>query len=181
MRHLAGQLRDIGLRIVDDGEPFLQLGQVFLRRFGRVAQRLADTPGHRFKALIDEPHHVALPRGEYLRHGLHAPGQLVLAGDQFAHPRLGLARTFCRRSQFAGAALAGTPGHDEPHHQQQRGKQRGAGQRLAERHGPAAEIEQGSGEQRRKFRLGILHAANLADSAREQNRNKPVRPIRRTA
>ena len=177
--HLAGQLGDVVLRGIDDSQPLLQFREVFLGRLGRFGDRLADTAGHGFQAIIDQAHHVRLPVRKDLRQCLHATGQFVLAFDQFRHAVLGLASPLKSCSLVCRLAVGRPPLNDDQDKKHEGDKPQKGDTCFPHREGAASHDKKGSGPESCEIELrDLFHVACLTDSGnefeqKEQNRNIP--------
>jgi hypothetical protein len=69
---LPGERRNIGLRRVNDRQPLLQLGKIFMRGLGLLRHGLANAVGHSVQPLTDRLRHFRLAGAENFGHGLHA-------------------------------------------------------------------------------------------------------------
>lgn len=94
--NLPGQRLDIVLRGIDDRQPLLQFGQVFMGRLRLFRHGLADAAGHAVEALADRLVELRLARTEKFRHGLHAALHLRLALQDLGHPYFRITRTVFR-------------------------------------------------------------------------------------
>ncbi len=109
LHDLTGQRLDIVLRIVDDGEPLLQLRQALMRRFGLLGHGLAEPSGHGVEALADRLRQLGLTRAEDFGHCAEPALHLRLRLQYAGHARIrvaGMVGGFgCRHR----ASLCGAP------------------------------------------------------------------------
>ncbi len=96
---LGRQRRDVLLRAVDDGEPLVELLQVFRRAQLGLFERIAEPVRHRIEPLVDGMAEMVLRLGEQADHGLEPRRRVGLRPRQVGHGR--------HRSAVAAAARAG--------------------------------------------------------------------------
>ena len=131
------------LRIVDDGEPFVELGEVRHRALGLLLHRLAEAMRHGIEPLGYRARQLRLTAGQHLAHGVHAAGRVGLHADDLGHPLFELSgvQVVARRLDPAGTRRArqhdGDRGKQHEHHAGE------PGQRFASRNADAADGEEG--------------------------------------
>ena len=86
---LRGEVGDVLLGAVDDGEPFVQFGQVLGGLLRAGVHRLAEPVRHRIEPFVDVARQFSLPSGQHVAHRLHVDGGFALKPLQLRHARLG--------------------------------------------------------------------------------------------
>ena len=149
------EVGEVLLRVVDDGEPLVELGEVRHRALGLLLHRLAEAMRHRIEPLGDRARQLRLTAGQHLAHGVHAAGRLGLHAHDLGHALFELSGVdvVARRLDPAHARRA-------RQHDGDRGKQREhhageAGQRFAGRNADPADGEEGLGHDRLVARFAL--------------------------
>ncbi|MNI25803.1 hypothetical protein D3C73_794790 [compost metagenome] len=110
---ILGQRLDIVLCRIDDGQPLLQLTQVFMRRFGLFGNRRAQPVGHAIEPLVDGMIEFGLTAGDRLGHGGDTPVHLALHPHQFGQARFRIHRALRHLFALAAAAKDGEKRDDD--------------------------------------------------------------------
>ena len=88
--HLAGEVGEVLLRGVDDGEALVQLGEMVDRVPGR-REPMPDPALQAVQPLGEQAHEIGLARAEHLADGLHPAGHLGLDAGDLGHAVVDLA------------------------------------------------------------------------------------------
>ena len=120
----------------------LQFGEIFVRRLRLFGHGLADAARHAVKPFADRLIEFGLPRTKQLGHGLHPALHLRLALQDFAHPRLSIARpVFCLYFSNKPHACR-APHRDTGEKNDERGYYRCCEQRRTQRYRTGTELKQ---------------------------------------
>ena len=148
--HLAGEAGDVGLGLIDDGQPLGQFLQMPGGALGLFAQSRADAGGDIVQPLGEHARDMGVAGRGNLRLLAHLPGHLGQTALQLAGVAAG-------GLVLAGAAARGAPAHEQGEQEQQKSERAASQGRLAPGDGPLAD------DDCRRAEIHAAHSSAIRD------------------